>query len=715
MKKTLRILPVLLSGLLTLPAHAVSPVENDQYDAVGHLTQRSDGANHITGFSYDPLGRLLQLTKPDAGVVTLSYDGQDHVTQVTDPVGQTTEYTWDAWGDVLKTVSPDTGTTTRTYDAAGNVLTVTDALGHVTTYTYDALNRVVTKHSNVRGTPSYRFGYDHCENGVGRLCAVFKNGRPSQRFAYDSQGRLAERATRLGERWLRTAYTYHPGGQLASLTYPDGRVVAYRYDMLGRVSEVDALSRDGRKTVLASGFSYAPFGGAVSYTFGNGLSYAQALDLDYRPTVQQSGPWVKSASYDAAGNLATLKNVDGTEQSFGYDAVDRLTQAADTAVGGYGSLSYTYDLNGNRTSATQNAATTGYTYSPANWLAQAGNDNRLRNADGDTAYADSLGTLRYDGYGRLIEVDRHGAARGPDDDRRGEGGIARYRYDAFGERVAKQAQDQATYFSYGPNHELLAEQNEDGRAEDYVWLNGKLLARLDNGPGHLDGRWGRDEDRDDHGAVYYYHTDSLGTPQAMTDAKGKAVWQASYTPFGQARVTIAKIENDIRFPGQYYDKETGLNYNLNRDYDPTIGRYVEADPLGLAAGTNVYTYVGGNPISLIDPTGKIIIDPEGRLSKFGRAICLLVGLCGDPKEPGSEEGPEPPENPTQPCQTSGAPPNPKPNSKPAPSPEPSPEPDPGSNVFPEGTDNPPNQNQFAPQSKSVIPPLLVLIPILLLM
>jgi len=103
--------------------------------------------------------------------------------------------------------------------------------------------------------------------------------------------------------------------------------------------------------------------------------------------------------------------------------------------------------------------------------------------------------------------------------------------------------------------------------------------------------------------VFYFHNDHLGTPQAMTDASGSVVWQADYKPFGEANVHTETIVNNLRFPGQYYDAESGLHYNYFRDYDPGIGRYVESDPIGLAGGINTYAYVGNNPLYWIDPLG----------------------------------------------------------------------------------------------------------------
>ena len=89
----------------------------------------------------------------------------------------------------------------------------------------------------------------------------------------------------------------------------------------------------------------------------------------------------------------------------------------------------------------------------------------------------------------------------------------------------------------------------------------------------------------------------------MTDASGTVVWAADYKPFGEATITVSTITNNLRFPGQYFDAETGLHYNYFRDYDPAIGRYIEWDPIGLRGGINPYRYTGNNPVNFIDTTG----------------------------------------------------------------------------------------------------------------
>ncbi len=89
----------------------------------------------------------------------------------------------------------------------------------------------------------------------------------------------------------------------------------------------------------------------------------------------------------------------------------------------------------------------------------------------------------------------------------------------------------------------------------------------------------------------------------LTDEKGNTVWQADYTPFGRVNILIDTIENNLRFPGQYYDDETGLHYNYHRYYDPDTGRYLTADPIGLEGGINPFVYALNNSINFIDPLG----------------------------------------------------------------------------------------------------------------
>ena len=103
--------------------------------------------------------------------------------------------------------------------------------------------------------------------------------------------------------------------------------------------------------------------------------------------------------------------------------------------------------------------------------------------------------------------------------------------------------------------------------------------------------------------LYFVHGDHLGTAKVITNQNQDVVWQADYTPFGEVVETSNQTEYRQRFPGQYQDDETGFYYNYYRDYDPSIGRYIQSDPIGLGGGLNTFAYVSGNPLTYIDPLG----------------------------------------------------------------------------------------------------------------
>jgi len=108
--------------------------------------------------------------------------------------------------------------------------------------------------------------------------------------------------------------------------------------------------------------------------------------------------------------------------------------------------------------------------------------------------------------------------------------------------------------------------------------------------------------------VYFVHNDHLGTPQVITDKNQQVVWKGHMTPFGEMEVEVEKFTNHRRFPGQWYDIESGLHYNYSRYYDPSVGRYIQSDPIGLRGGLNTYAYALGNPVRHSDPRGQEAIN-----------------------------------------------------------------------------------------------------------
>ena len=153
-----------------------------------------------------------------------------------------------------------------------------------------------------------------------------------------------------------------------------------------------------------------------------------------------------------------------------------------------------------------------------------------------------------------------------------------------------------TVYLYDFDGNLAAEADGDTGTilTEYVYNGASRLAMADHATG----------------AVYFFHNDQLGTPELMTDSTNTAVWEAAYDAFGEAAVNPAStVTNNFRFPGQYYDAETGLHYNLHRYYDPKTGRYMTPDPIGLAGGINPYVYADGDPINVTDFLGLAAGDP----------------------------------------------------------------------------------------------------------
>ena len=110
----------------------------------------------------------------------------------------------------------------------------------------------------------------------------------------------------------------------------------------------------------------------------------------------------------------------------------------------------------------------------------------------------------------------------------------------------------------------------------------------------------------------------MGAPQAVTAVDGTLAWSADWEPFGSVVIGDSKLTSHIRFPGQYFDEETVLHYNYYRHYDPTTGRYIESDPIGLLGGLNPFAYVRSCPSSLTDPSGLYSCNDDGTVNPKGK-------------------------------------------------------------------------------------------------
>jgi RHS repeat-associated protein len=168
--------------------------------------------------------------------------------------------------------------------------------------------------------------------------------------------------------------------------------------------------------------------------------------------------------------------------------------------------------------------------------------------------------------------------------------VAAYTYDAFGHRLEKVTSTTTALFQYDQGGHLLEELNGSGAAQaDYLYLGDMPLATLTPSTG----------------ALYCLHDDTLGTPQLASSNTQAVSWSTTYQPFGTTGTITGSLTQNIRLPGQYADAETGFSQNGARDYAPSLGRYLEPDPIGLVGGVNTYGYAKQNPWKYVDPTGTI--------------------------------------------------------------------------------------------------------------
>ncbi len=598
-------------------AQTQSAMTQYAYDAVGNLTQVTDPRGLVTTFTYDALGRRTQVQGPPATpggtapTAVFTYDGRDRVRQITDPRSLVTAYTIDGLGNTTGQQSPDTGTTKATYDAVGNLTSRTDARGKTTTYRYDALDRLV-RADYAGGTPTV-FEYDGGANSqptdIGQLTKVTDESG-STRFQYDGFGNLLQKTQSNNANGVTkdqtVAYAYgtsgSSNGKRISQTYPSGNVIGTSYDSAGHIAGLTLTTANG-STTLASNIQYQPFGKPIGWTWGNGTAYARGFDLSGRLTQFPLGATIgtgttpnglsRTVNYDAASRITAYTHTDtdgstgsstaaAANQTFGYDDQDRLI----SYLPSNGSQSYSYDANGNRTGQTVG----GNSYTQTVDLAS----NRQTASTGPTATRnsyDAAGNLTSDGTttysysdrGRLVSVTKNGTT-------------TNYLYNGLGQRVIKSGGNVPTgaiRYVYDEAGHLLGEYDQAGNAlQETVYLGDTPIATIKNG------------------TAYYVYADQIDTPRVITDTNNLMVWRWDQAdPFGatlpdENPTSLGAFKYNLRFPGQVYDAETGKHYNANRDYDPTGGRYVQSDPIGLNGGQwSTYAYVRGNPLTYRDPRG----------------------------------------------------------------------------------------------------------------
>lgn len=617
------------------------------YNVLNKLLKVEQGADQVRRFRYDSLGRLThqKLAETEA---TLNLSGQ----------WDTSGAPENRWSEVF------------VYDNRSNVISKTDARGVKSVYNYkdslgndDPLNRLQSVSYDLSGVPasltvapaatvSYQYRSKtsaSAQMDVTQVQQVVAAGVGTDDYTYDSEGRVEnKRYTFAGRPQAMTlTYAYDTLGRITGITYPEQfhdnvseptrKAVVQSYDVAGRISsltvnsvtyasqavynaasQVTSLKIGTGGNQLTETYTYEPDSGFLStqtvtrpgttlmslkydyrYNYCEGSGLCMVLPEGYNYTNQVTRVWdiltgVKQHfHYDELGRLQKADRgkivpqspglfqwVTDSEQVYGYDRFGNRTSVTASTASGLspvpqdGIQSLTFDAASNRITSA------GFSYDPAG--------NQLQNNTGQS--------FVYDAAGRIVKIKNQS----------GTATLATYTYGASNQRLITQTGSETstdkTYYVWEGNS-VIAEYTEQTSAtmpkwsRNYIYLGDRLLAtETPNGTGEK---------------VEYHHPDRLGT-RLVTNNIDTTSFSKANLPFGTALDAESTGPSlNRRFTSYDRSATTGLDYAVNRHYDPRQGRFTQPDPLGLGAASladpqslNMYSYVGNDPANRIDPDGQ---------------------------------------------------------------------------------------------------------------
>jgi RHS repeat-associated protein len=574
---------------------------NFTYDTNNYLSQITAPGNTIYKSSYDSQGRLLSQTDPLNQTVSFTYGANsDSPTKVTDQKGNALQYAYNTYGELTGITYTDNKSETFTYDINGNLIEAKERSGDVFKYTYNSAGQITRK--------------------------TFDDGKFEQ-YTYDTKGNLA---SVIDVNNKTTSLIYDANNRLTKITYPNNRFLEFAYDTQGRRSQMKDQSGfttkynydvDGRLAGLTNGsntaiisYTYDSVGRLSRETNGNGTYTTYAYDSAGQVTNiinYASNNSINSSfgyTYDSLGRQTGVTTRDGT-WAYTYDTTGQLTRGRFTSTNSSianQDLQYVYDAAGNRIRTIVNGVTTNYATNNQNQYTTVGSATYTYDADGNlTKVVDGTRTwtYTYNDENKLI------GAVTPE-------GTFSYEYDAFGNRVASVQNGQRTEYLLDPF----------GLGDVVGEYNGSAATNYVHGIG-LVGRFAGTN-------AAYYDSDLLGSTAGLTNSAGSYVNRYAYRPFGENLLTTEGVANPFEFVGQWgvMDEASGLDFMQARFYNNGTGRFTTIDPVGLQGGdTNLYRYVGNNPVSFVDPSGLIADLPRilnQARSNLSTGLGIASGLLG---------------------------------------------------------------------------------------
>jgi RHS repeat-associated protein len=557
------------------------------YDALGRPTMITDGAENATVLSYVG-GDLFQVMNPIGDAITHSVDAIGRPTQVQIGGGETTGYEYNAFGQVTRIIHPDTEHTVLAYDPNGNPLSLTDARDKTTSYTYDDLDREATRTDPLMVADT---------------------------SVYDANGNLEHFTDRKGQ---LKAYSYDALDRPSQITFGDLSTTTFVYDAGDRPTQIvdsvagtitrswDLLDRLTSETTTEGSVSYTydAAGRRESMTVAGQPVVTYTYDAGNRLTNVTQGTIVVSFGYDRADRRTTLTFSNGIVATSAYDTASRLIELAyNDGSTTLGTLSYSYDANGNRIAAGGTWARTGLP--PALASAIYDDANRIASWGGAPFSYDANGNLTSDGQRTFTwdARDQLSAVNGTL--------TAAFAYDGLGRRRLKTVAGATTGFLY------------DDRTTVHELTSGSPSATMLTGL-NLD-EW---LSRTDADGTRHFLTDALGSTVALVDSTAVVRTSYTYEPFGDTTVAGDASANTARFTGREHDGQN-LYYYRARYYSPRLQRFAREDPLGFGAGDpNLHAYVFNNPIAFSDPEGTALPLWLLWLGRVGALVGVTSAIVG---------------------------------------------------------------------------------------
>jgi RHS repeat-associated protein len=543
------------------------------YDKNGNLKTQTDANGHVTLFDYDALNRRTGKTWPATGQgtahETLTPDGNGNIVQRVDPNGQTIGYTYDALNrETYRTYSAATGSDiaseTRTPDGNGNITQIVqtgaDSQTYTTTRQFDFFDRLEIETDRYGNRLQYR--YDPNGNRVQRKDGTDQNA-PITTYTPDALNRITDvtppnQGSCPGgpQATCPTHTDYFPSGRVHVVTTPTGLVSTTEYDRAGRVKTID--HKQNNATVANYGYLYDADGNRKQQDETNGGATESTMytyDTADRLTDAVYPNVAVNYVLDGVGNRQTETQTTATNtvvRTATFNEREQITQLTDTSAP---TIQYTYDLNGNLFSETQNSQTTLYR----------------------TNAQDRLATLNLQGAPPTA--------------------AANYLYDASGLRISKSVGGTTTRYRYD-QQALIEETNTlNNLIARYDYTDDRQLAEVRSG-----------------NTNYFLH-DALKSPIAQVTSQGAIAMRAQYDAWGLIRSESGSNTQAFGFTGYQRDRESGLYYAKARYYDPQIARFQSEDPeLGKPMqppSLHRYLYAYANPMVYVDPNGKFAIFEDG--------------------------------------------------------------------------------------------------------